>query len=38
MFAGLITVILIGLLVENVFFNWVEKHTIRRWGMSVHHA
>jgi NitT/TauT family transport system permease protein len=38
MFAGLITVILIGLLVENVLFGWVEKRTIRRWGMSVHHA
>jgi NitT/TauT family transport system permease protein len=33
-FAGLLTVILIGLLVENLFFNWLERRTVRRWGMS----
>jgi len=33
-FAGLITVILIGLLVENLLFRWVERHTVVRWGMS----
>jgi NitT/TauT family transport system permease protein len=33
-FAGLLTVILIGLLVENLFFRWVERRTVRRWGMS----
>ncbi|HYH38299.1 MAG TPA: ABC transporter permease [Azospirillum sp.] len=32
-FAGLITVILIGLIVENVAFRWLEAHTIRKWGM-----
>ena len=32
-FAGLVTVILIGLLVENVVFRWIETHTVRRWGM-----
>lgn len=33
-FAGLLTVILIGLLVENLFFRWVERRTVLRWGMS----
>ncbi len=33
-FAGLLTVILIGLLVENLFFLWVERRTVLRWGMS----
>ena len=33
-FAGLFTVILIGLLVENVIFRTVEVHTVRRWGMQ----
>lgn len=33
-FAGLFTVILIGLLVENVIFRNVEARTIIRWGMS----
>jgi NitT/TauT family transport system permease protein len=32
-FAGLITVIIIGLLVESVIFRTVEAHTIRKWGM-----
>lgn len=32
-FAGLFVVILIGLFVENVIFNTVERYTIRRWGM-----
>ena len=32
-FAGLFTVILIGLLVENLIFNTVEQRTIRKWGM-----
>jgi NitT/TauT family transport system permease protein len=32
-FAGLATVIVIGLLVENVIFRWVEVHTVRKWGM-----
>jgi NitT/TauT family transport system permease protein len=34
-FAGLLTVILIGLLVENLFFRWLERRTVLRWGMSV---
>ena len=33
-FAGLLTVILIGLLVENLFFRVLELHTVRRWGMQ----
>lgn len=34
MFAGLFTVILIGLLVENVIFRNVELKTVRKWGMQ----
>jgi len=33
-FAGLFTVILIGLFVENVIFRTIEQRTIRRWGMA----
>jgi NitT/TauT family transport system permease protein len=33
-FAGLLTVIIIGLLVENVIFRTVELRTVRRWGMQ----
>jgi NitT/TauT family transport system permease protein len=33
-FAGLLTVIVIGLLVENVIFRSVEARTVRRWGMQ----
>lgn len=33
-FAGLFTVILIGLFVENVIFATIERRTIRRWGMQ----
>jgi NitT/TauT family transport system permease protein len=33
-FAGLLTVIMIGLLVENVIFRSVELRTVRRWGMQ----
>jgi NitT/TauT family transport system permease protein len=33
-FAGLFTVILIGLVVENLIFRNVEKATVRRWGMQ----
>jgi NitT/TauT family transport system permease protein len=36
-FAGLLTVIIIGLLVENLFFKWLERRTVRRWGMSAAH-
>jgi sulfonate transport system permease protein len=33
-FAGLLTVILIGLAVENLLFRWLERRTVVRWGMS----
>jgi NitT/TauT family transport system permease protein len=33
-FAGLLTVILIGLLVESVIFRAIENATIKRWGMQ----
>ena len=33
-FAGLFSVILIGLLVENVIFRNIELRTVRRWGMQ----
>jgi NitT/TauT family transport system permease protein len=33
-FAGLLTVILFGLFVENVIFRGIEKRTVRRWGMQ----
>lgn len=32
-FAGLFTVIIIGLAVENIIFRSVEARTLRRWGM-----
>jgi len=33
-FAGLLTVILIGLVVENLIFQTIETKTVRRWGMQ----
>ncbi len=33
-FAGLATVILIGLIVENFFFRTLERITVQRWGMQ----
>jgi NitT/TauT family transport system permease protein len=33
-FAGLLTVIVIGLIVENLIFRTVETRTVRRWGMQ----
>jgi NitT/TauT family transport system permease protein len=33
-FAGLLTVILIGLVVENFIFRNIEAVTVRRWGMQ----
>ncbi len=33
-FAGLVTVIIIGLLVENVVFRTIEEKTVRKWGMQ----
>jgi NitT/TauT family transport system permease protein len=34
-FAGLLTVILLGLIVENLIFRTIENRTVRRWGMQV---
>lgn len=33
-FAGLLTVILIGLIVENLIFRLIEHRTIHRWGVQ----
>ena len=33
-FAGLFTVIVIGLVVENLIFRVIEQRTVRRWGMQ----
>jgi NitT/TauT family transport system permease protein len=33
-FAGLLTVILIGLVIENLVFRTLENHTVRKWGMQ----
>ena len=33
-FAGLVMVVLIGLLVEYALFGWLERRTVRRWGMQ----
>ncbi len=33
-FAGLLTVIIIGLLVEGLIFRSIEVNTVRKWGMQ----
>jgi NitT/TauT family transport system permease protein len=33
-FAGLLTVILLGLFVDNFVFQAIERRTVRRWGME----
>ncbi|MEP9351330.1 ABC transporter permease [Xanthobacter sp. KR7-225] len=33
-FAGLLTVILIGLAIESLVFRTLETHTLRKWGMQ----
>jgi NitT/TauT family transport system permease protein len=33
-FAGLLTVIIFGLVVENVVFRLIERATVQRWGMQ----
>lgn len=33
-FAGLLTVIIIGLLVENIIFRTIERRTVLKWGMQ----
>jgi NitT/TauT family transport system permease protein len=32
-FAGLFSVIFIGLIVENLIFRTIETRTLRKWGM-----
>jgi NitT/TauT family transport system permease protein len=32
-FAGLLTVMAVGLFIENVIFRFIEARTVRRWGM-----
>ena len=33
-FAGLLAVIVIGLVVESVIFRTIERHSVRKWGMQ----
>ena len=33
-FAGLLTVIIIGLLIENLVFRTIERRTVQRWGIQ----
>ncbi|SCC91403.1 ABC transporter permease protein [Thiomonas sp. X19] len=33
-FAGLLTIIIIGLIVENLIFRTIERHSVRKWGMQ----
>lgn len=33
-FAGLLTIIMIGLAVDNLIFRNIERRTVRRWGMQ----
>lgn len=35
-FAGMIVIVLIGLIIERVGFEWIENLTVRRWGMTTH--
>jgi NitT/TauT family transport system permease protein len=34
-FAGMIVIVLIGLIVERVCFERIEIRTVRRWGMTL---
>lgn len=34
LFAGVFVIIIIGLVVEDGLFSWIEKHTIIKWGMK----
>lgn len=34
-FAGIIVIVFIGILVENLIINNLEKYTTRKWGMSI---
>lgn len=34
-FGGMFVIIVVGLIVERLCFEWVEARTVRRWGMTV---
>lgn len=34
LFAGIIVVIVLGIVIEDVFFALLEKHTVEKWGMT----
>lgn len=34
LFAGIILIVIIGILVEDIFFSLIEKRTTRKWGMN----
>lgn len=34
LFAGILVVILIGILIERFLFDWIEKKTVLRWGQN----
>jgi len=34
-FAGMLVIISIGLMIENILFSFLERHTVARWGMSI---
>lgn len=34
LFAGIVVVVAIGVLVEDVLFAQLEKRTIKKWGMA----
>ncbi len=35
MFCGLLTVIVIGLVVENLIFRTIERLTVKKWGLQI---
>jgi len=35
LFAGILVVIIIGILVEDILFHFLEKTTVEKWGMSL---
>lgn len=34
-FAALLAIIIVGIIVEELIFNLIEKHTVKKWGMSI---
>ena len=34
-FGGMFVIIVVGLIVERLCFEWVEARTVRRWGMTL---